>query len=121
MIRLLVTRPDLVLDHLSGYTALAQEEAQRFGQELIQRIVAWVLAGIFGLLAAILTGVALMMGVMMQQFHWALAVVPGVCLAATALALVKACKPGSRQGWQRIRDQFDADAAALEALEDAKH
>jgi hypothetical protein len=40
----IVQRPDLVVDHLSAYAALFQEEASDAGAELVTRAVAWAVA-----------------------------------------------------------------------------
>ena len=75
-----VSRPDLVLDHMSGYVALAAEEVATSGNDFKRRAIGLAAAGVFALLFLVFAGVATMLGVVMGQFHWVLAAVPGVAL-----------------------------------------
>ena len=109
----LVQRPDLMVDHLSAYAALFGQEARTAGTEVVERLLAWVLAVICGSVFLILAGVGLMLGFMQNQFHWILIVVPLVALALTALAVTKAKKPLPPEHFPLIKQQLDADAVAL--------
>lgn len=112
----LVQRPDLIIDHLSGYAALFHQEAATAGSELVARAVAWVLAVLTGVVFVILAGVALMLGLMQNQFHWALVAVPGFVLLLCVIAFVKAGKPISSERFPELKAQIDSDARALRVV-----
>ncbi len=112
----LVQRPDLVIDHLSGYAALFHEEATSAGAELVSRAVAWLMTGLAAIVFFILAGVALMLGLMLNQFHWALVAVPGVMLLVCVLAFVKARKPLQSERFPELKAQIDSDARALRVV-----
>jgi hypothetical protein len=111
----LVSKPELVLDHVAGYAALAQEEASTVGAEVKRRGVAWAACGVCGLVFLILAGVALMLGAV-GEFHWALLLVPAVPLAGAVVALGIARKPLPARAFAELRAQLDADAQALRTL-----
>ncbi|WP_348064568.1 hypothetical protein [Polaromonas sp.] len=113
MFSVLVRRPDLLVDHVSGYAALIREEASEAGVELLQRSLAWTLAAMLGLAFLMLTGVALMLGVLMQQFHWVLVAVPAVMLVLTLAAVFKARTPLRSNSFADVKAQIDRDAQAL--------
>lgn len=109
----LIKRPDLVVEHLAGYAALAREEAQNTGTHLIQRLLAWVLVLVSVSVFLTLAGVAVMLGVMLDRFNWALVLVPGAILALAIVAASAARKPMPPGSFSEIKDQVDADVAAL--------
>jgi hypothetical protein len=73
----LVRRPELVMDHVAGYAALVQEEASTVGVEVAKRAIAWGVAVLGLIVFLLLAGVAIMLGAMLDEFHWTLVVVPG--------------------------------------------
>jgi len=109
----LVRRPDLLVDHVSGYAELIREEASEAGAELLQRSLAWALAALCCLAFLMLAGVALMLGVLMQQFHWVLVAVPAVMLVLAMAAAVKARVPLRSDSFADVKAQIDRDAQAL--------
>ncbi|MGQ2981228.1 MAG: hypothetical protein ACT6Q9_16170 [Polaromonas sp.] len=109
----LIRRPNLLIDHLAGYAELVREEASEAGVDLIQRVVAWVLVVIGAMVFLILAGVALMLGAVTSQFHWALVAVPAVALVLTLMAFFKARQPLTRSHFAEVRAQVDRDAQAL--------
>lgn len=112
----LASRPELVLDHLGGYAALAQEEASSLGAELAARAVAWAVCGAGALLFLVFTGVAIMLGAVHEEFHWALAAVPAVPLVLALAAFAKAREPLSARAFAKLRRQLDADTQMLRTL-----
>jgi hypothetical protein len=112
----LIRRPELVMDHVAGYAALVQEEASTVGVEVAKRAIAWGVA-IFGLLVfLVLAGVAVMLGAMQDEFHWALVVVPGVALAVSVIAWNVARQRLPAKAFTELKAQLDADAQALRAV-----
>lgn len=109
----LIQRPDLVVDHLSAYATLFRQEASSAGEELLSRTVAWILTLLGGVVFLGLSGTALMIGVMHNQFHWVLVAVPGFALLLTLMAFMSARKPLSRESFPELNAQIDSDTRAL--------
>lgn len=111
----LVSRPELVMDHMAGYAALAQEEASSVGTEVVKRAAAWAICGICALLFVLFAGIAVMLGAV-HEFHWALVIVPAVPLLVAAGAFMEARKKMPGRAFAELRAQLDADAQALRTL-----
>ena len=111
----LVSRPELVMDHVAGYAALAQEEASSVGTEVVKRAAAWAACGLGALLFVLFAGIAIMLGAV-HEFHWALLLVPAVPLALAAAAFMVARKKMPGRAFAELRAQLDADAQALRTL-----
>jgi len=109
----LIRRPNLLIDHLGAYAELIQEEASEAGTDLLERIVAWLVVGICTMVFLILAGVALMLGLVLNQFHWVLVAVPAAVLALLLAAVLKARKPVLQDRFAEVRAQVDRDAQAL--------
>src|SRR5947209_4668636 len=104
----LITRPELVMDHVAGYAALVQEEASTVGVHVARRAAAWAVCALAVLVFLILAGVACIVGAV-SEYHWALVVVPAVPLMVAAGAFVVARKPLPSQAFTELRAQLDAD------------
>lgn len=111
----LITRPELVMDHVAGYAALVQEEASTVGVKVARRAAAWALCAVGVLVFFVLAGVACMLGAT-SEFHWALVVVPAVPLVLSVAAFFVARKPVPGQPFSELRSQLDADAQALRTM-----
>ncbi len=111
----LVSKPELVVDHVAGYAALVREEASSAGSELVRCAVAWAVAAVCGLVFLILAGVALMLGAL-HEFSWMLVIVPAVLLAGAVIAMMVARKHMPTHVFTELRSQLDADAQALRTL-----
>lgn len=109
----IVQRPDLVADHASAYAALFHEEASAAGSELLGKAVAFALAALTGLMFLGLGGTALMLGVLHNQFHWMLVVVPGVALLLAIIAGLWASKPFKGERFPELQAQIRDDVHAL--------
>ena len=112
---ILVRRPDLVVDHLSAYGALVHAEASEAGSELLQRGLAWGLAILCAGVFLTLAGVALMLGIVLNQFHWVLVAVPALMLLLLLFAIGKARRPLIIIRFGELKAQIDRDAQALRA------
>ena len=112
----LVSRPELVMDHVAGYAALVQEEASSVGSEVAKRVIAWAAAAFCFLVFLVLAGVAVMLGAVTGEFHWTLVVVPGLVLALGVLALNKARERLPAKAFAELKAQLDADAQVLRTL-----
>src|SRR5688500_14637515 len=105
----LVSRPELVMDHVAGYAALAQEEASSVGTEVAKRAIAWAACAFSALLFLVLAGVAVMIGAMHEGFHWALVLVPAVPLVLAGVAWNVARQRLPAKAFAELRAQLDAD------------
>lgn len=112
----LIKRPDLVVDHLSAYAELVQMEVGDVVGDLLTRAASWIVAVIAGALFVVLAGVALMLGLLQNQFHWSLVVVPGVALLLLVVAVVRAVKPWNAERFPELRAQVASDVEALRAV-----
>lgn len=109
----LIQRPDLVMGHLSAYGALFGQEAKVAGSQLAQRALAWLLTVVCGSVFISMTGIALMLGFLQNQFHWVLVAVPGAALLTTLLAYMQAKKPLATEHFPDLKAQLHSDASAL--------
>jgi len=112
----LITRPELVVDHVVGYASLMQEEASGLGAQVKKRAAAWGAVGIGSLVFLILAGVAAMIGAAVGEFHWALVIVPAIPLAMAAWGWMVARQPLPSAAFAELRAQLDADAQALRTI-----
>lgn len=116
-----VARPDLVVDHLSAYVALATQEAAATGRDLKVRVIAWVVAGIAALMFMLFAGVATMLGFLHGQFHWVLVLVPGATLLVALGAVVASRRPSPQERFAELRRQVAADIGLLRGAGDNDH
>ncbi|CDS51003.1 FIG00932643: hypothetical protein [Polaromonas sp. CG9_12] len=63
-----------------------------------------------------LSGIALMLGFLLNQFHWVLVVVPGLALILAVIASVVATKPLKSERFPELKAQIDSDAQALRTV-----
>ena len=110
---LLIRRPDLVADHVAGYSALVQEQVASFGTEVLARVVALVVAAVAAITFLTLCGVAIMVGAVNHEFHWTLIVVPGIALAIAIGGVLLARKPLTSNRFGEVKAQFRADMNVL--------
>jgi len=112
----LVTKPELVMEHVAGYASLMREEASSVGLEVAKRAVAWGVTLFSLLVFLILAGVAVMLAAVQDQFHWAFVIVPAIALALAAIGFSVARKPLPEKAFTELKAQLDADAKALRAI-----
>jgi hypothetical protein len=111
----LVSKPELVMEHIAGYAALMREEASSVGLEVAKRAVAWTVT-LFGFLVfLVLTGVAAMLGAI-HGFHWMLVIAPAVALAIAVAGFLVARVRLPEKAFTELKAQLDADAQALRAI-----
>lgn len=112
----LISKPELVMDHVAGYAALMREEASTVGTELAKRAIAWGVALMSFIIFLVLAGVAVMLGVMQDRFHWVLVLVPATALVLAVVAFLQARQKLPHQAFTELRSQLDADAQTLRTL-----
>ena len=112
----LITKPELVMEHVAGYASLVRDEASSVGIEVVKRAVAWAVTLFSLLVFLILAGVAVMLAAVDEQFHWAFVIVPAVALAIAVAAFLMARKRLPEKAFSEVKAQLDADAQALRAI-----
>ena len=112
----LISKPELVMEHVAGYAALMRDEASTVGRAVAMRAVAWAVTLVSLLVFLILTGVAIMLAAGLEQFHWAFLVVPLIALALAIVGFTIARKPLPEKAFSELKAQLDADAKALRAV-----
>jgi hypothetical protein len=111
----LITKPELVMEHVAGYAALMREEASSVGLEVAKRAIAWGVTLFCGLVFLILAGVAAMLG-SIHEFHWMLVIAPGLALVLAVVGFFIARQPLPEKAFTELKAQLDADAQALRAI-----
>ena len=117
----LLRNPELIVNHLAGYAELMKVEASTAGQNVLKRIISGVISAISALLALIMLGVAVMLGVMHGSFSWILVAVPGVAAIIAIICAVIASRPAQSNAFLDLRDQFRADMEAFNSLKERNH
>jgi len=112
--------PELIAEHASNYAALLRLEAAEASRGLAARLIAGVLAAVSAMLALGLTGMAIMLGAIHNNFHWALVAVPGVSALIALVAGFIAARPMQFHAFNDLRAEVDADIHALRAAGEAR-
>ena len=119
LFNLVTHRPDLIIDHLSGYLKLAQDELAEVKQQVTRRAVASAVALIFAIAFIVLAGVALMLASISTQSQLAnaptvvLIAVPAIALVAAIIAAVAAVKAAPVQTSASFADHVQRDIQAF--------
>jgi len=114
-------RPELIVNHLAGYAELVREEAAAAGRSFMTRLVGGVLFVVSALLALIMAGVAVMLGVLHGSFNWVLVIVPGIAVLVAAVCAVIASRPAKLNAFGDLCEQFQSDLKAFNSLKESRH
>lgn len=112
----LIRKPELVMDHVAGYASLMREEATTVGTEVAKRAIAGGVAVMSFVIFLVLAGVAAMLGVLLERFHWILLLVPATALAVAVVAFMQARQKLPQGAFTELRSQLDADAQTLRTM-----
>lgn len=117
LFRLLASRPQLLVDHLAGYSQLVSAQARGAWQGLQWRAMLAVVAVISLLLAVAFGGVALLLlgAVPPERMHmpWLLWAVPLAPLAVAGAAWAGLRSRATEFSLEPLRNQLASDAALL--------
>ena len=117
LLRLLVSRPHLIGDHVEAYAALVGEEVSKASTMWVRRIAYYAGAAILGGLGVLLAGVALLLfasiSVSDMPYPWLLIVVPLVLLVGAGLCVWRAMAPADHNVFEKVKTQLAADRAML--------
>lgn len=123
--KLLTQRPDLLVDHVLAYSALASREIELAKRQLLRRLVAGAIALASVLAFVMLAGVALMLdavGLVQARGDrgWVLLAVPGVMLLLTLVATMMALSK-DKATTNPLVDQLQRDLHAFRAVMEPAH
>ena len=118
LLRLLTTRPNLLVDHAEAYGALGLVAWQAAAEGWQRRALMAALAGCCGIVAAVLAGTA---GLLWAMQPAGAALSPGGWLAIPLLPMAGAlvfgwaarAKPADSAGWSLVRQQWQQDLQVL--------
>jgi hypothetical protein len=121
LVRLLATEPHLAAEHVGASAALIEVEAGEVRRRwLIQAALSVLALGCLGV-AAVLTGVAVMLWAitpaLSTQAHWALCLAPAVPAIVAIVAGLAAKRPAAEKAFASIQAQIRAD---LDMIRDAR-
>ncbi len=108
-----IQRPDLIAEHLSAYCEVFTEDARAIRVQFVRRAIAGLVAVVFGLVFVSMSGVAVMLGFVQNQFHWSLVAVPAIALLVTAVAAARALQPLAQGNFAEFKAQLKSDVSAL--------
>jgi hypothetical protein len=113
LVRLLATEPHLVADHVGAYAALIESEAKDVQRRWTLRLALSVVALVCLVIAAMLTGVALMLWAVTPGLsagaQWVLGAAPAVPLLVAIAAGLAAKRPSAERAFASIKAQIQSD------------
>lgn len=113
LVRLLATEPHLVAEHVGAYAELIECEAREAQRRLTVRLALSLLALCCLGIAAVLTGVALMLWAVTPALstgaQWALGAAPAVPAIVAILSGLAARRPSAQRAFESIKAQISAD------------
>lgn len=117
LLRLAVTEPHLLGDHVSAYASLVGEEAAKASTAWITRIGLYVAAVAMVVLGVVLVGIALLLAAALPSGDypaaWAMFVVPATPFVVAAVCVLVARSKPIATAFGRVKAQLDADMAML--------
>lgn len=121
LIRLIITRPQLLLAHAGSYVALASAQLVQASSHIRRRLVLGVLAGLVALAALVFSGVALMLWAVaaaasLSSHGWVLWAIPGATWLAAAGLGWAATRPGPGFTLDLLKEQAAADGEVLASM-----
>ncbi|MBB1075941.1 hypothetical protein HUU62_16170 [Rhodoferax sp. 4810] len=119
LLTLLATQPQLLVEHLQGYSALLTEELQLASQRWRRQALLQVAAFCSLSVAVVLGGVALMLwataGALPVRAPWVLWATPLLPFAVAVVCLLMVRKPADTASFANLSRQLNADMALLRA------
>ncbi len=119
-LKTLLLRPRLLATHLGNYLDLLRSETGASVRQCTITAVAWLVCVGSFLLCLSMVGVAVMLGVMLNDFHWALIVVPAVPLLIGVAAAKVACRKVNYSPLHEIRQQLAVDLKVFDKAGDRR-
>lgn len=117
LLKLVITQPHLLCEHLEAYAALIGQEAKKVSTSMAVRIGLYAGAGLLALIGVLLVGVALLLRASISAAEypagWALVVVPLTpFVIAGAMVFAARSKP-IEKAFDKVKKQVKADISLL--------
>lgn len=113
LVRLLASEPHLVAEHVGAYAALIESEAKDVQRRWVLRLAVSIVALVCLVIAAMLTGVALMLWAVTPGLstgaQWMLVIAPAVPAVVAIGAGVVAKRPSAERAFAGIQAQIKSD------------
>lgn len=113
LVRLLASEPHLVAEHVGAYAALIESEAKDVQRRWTLRLALSIVALVCLVIAAMLTGVALMLWAVTPGLstgaQWMLVIAPAVPAVVAIAAGVVAKRPSAERAFAGIQAQIKSD------------
>ena len=119
-LKTLLLRPRLLATHLENYLDLVHSETGISVRQGVVTLLAWIVCVGSFLLSLALAGVAVMFAVMLNNFHWALVLIPVVPLLIGVVAAGVACRKVNYSPLLEIRQQLAADLKMFDTAGDRR-
>ena len=117
LLKLALTQPHLLGDHVEAYAALVGEETKKVSSSLAVRIGLYAGAGVLALIGLVLVGVALLLRASISSVDypagWALWVVPLTPFVIAAVMVLVARSKPIEKAFDAVKKQAKADMDLL--------
>lgn len=118
LIKMLITKPHLLAEHLGAYAELAAAEASHAVHQARLKAVVGAAAGVLALVGLVLAGVALMFCAALplsgMPAPWLLLIVPAVPLVAAVGAVLWLRSQPANVSFSQLREQMAQDNALMQ-------
>lgn len=115
LVKAFLLHPTLLRQHILNYAQWLQVEVRHGLHHLVVALCAWLVCAVALFLASIFAGTAIMLGVMHNQLHWGLIIIPCVPIIGAFMAfLVAYSRQKKLKGINRLKQQIQADIALFQ-------
>jgi cytochrome bd-type quinol oxidase subunit 2 len=118
LIKMLVSRPEMLAEHAGAYAELAAAEASQAVDQARNKAIAGAAAGVLALVGLVLAGVAARRGAAVataaMPAPWLLVVVPALPLAAAIGAVLWLRSRPAVASFALLREQMAQDSALIQ-------
>lgn len=120
LLKLAMSQPHLIGQHLEAYTALVSDEAKKVSASMVIRIGLYAGAGLSALIGLLLIGVALLIRASVSSIDypagWALVVVPLTPFVVAAVLVFTARSKPAEKAFDVVKTQIKADIDLLKGV-----
>lgn len=118
LIKMLVSRPEMLAEHVGAYAELAAAEASQAVDQARNKVIVGAAAGVLALVGLVLAGVAALLCAALpltaMPAPWLLVVVPALPLATAIVAALWLRSRPARPSFALLREQLAQDSALVQ-------
>lgn len=118
LIKMLVSRPEMLAEHVGAYAELAAAEASQAVDQARNKVIVGAAAGVLALVGLVLAGVAALLCAALpltaMPAPWLLVVVPALPLVAAIVAALWLRSRPARPSFALLREQLAQDSALVQ-------